>query len=177
MNARRVQDEMGVFMRKRAGAIRYCGRKDDIVHRFRAEEERIRGCARMERSIFGCRCELEHPNRPLLFKSGLGAERAGGAEERSYLLQCQRDGSPISLAQLRINMEMRAADQCPSALGSTAAERHKNSQHQNGNVLHVSNDSRDCLAPNQGSVKVVVGRSVCSACPTPTCKAYDNAAH
>src|SRR5689334_7139757 len=101
MNARRVQDEMGVFMCKRAGAIRYCGRKDYIVRRFRAEKERIRGCARMERSVFGCRGELEHSNRPLVFKSGMAAERAGCAEELSYLLQCQGDGSPISLAQLR----------------------------------------------------------------------------
>ena len=136
MNARQVHDEVGVFMCKRAGAIRYCGRKNDIVGRFRAEEERIRRCARTERSIHRCRGELEHSNRPLVFESGMGAERTGCTEELSYLLQCQGDGSAIVLAELRVNMEMRAADQGPSAIRSAGAERHKNSQHQDGKVLH-----------------------------------------
>ena len=146
MNDRRVQDKMGVFMCKRAGAIRYGGRKDDVVYRFRAEEERIRRCARTERSIRRRRGELEHANQPLIFESGMGAECTGCTEERSYLLQCQGNGSAIVLAQLRVNMEMRAADQGPSALGSAAAERHKNSQRQDGKVLHASNHSRiSCL--------------------------------
>ena len=52
------------------------------------------------------------------------------------LLECQPDRSAILLAELRVNIEMGAADQGPSAIGSAAAGRHKNSQHQDGNVLH-----------------------------------------
>ena len=58
------------------------------------------------------------------------------------------------LAELRVNMEMGAADQGPSALGSAAAERHKSSQHQDGKVLHPQNDSRVAHPENIRAVTV-----------------------
>src|SRR3982751_156216 len=116
MDAGRVQDEVGVFMRKRAGTIRRCGRKDDIVDRLRAQEERIGGCTRAERSIGGRRGELEHSDRAVVFESSMRSERPGCDEERSQLLECQRDQSAIVLAELRVNMKVGAADQGPCTL-------------------------------------------------------------
>src|SRR4051794_28864530 len=136
MNAGRVQNEVGVFMCEGAGAIRSCGRKDDVVDRFRAEEERIGGCARAERSIRRRCCELEHSNRAVVFESRMGSERAGCEEERSQLLESQSDRLAVVLTELGVNMEMGAADQGPSAIGSPAAERRESSQRQDGKVLH-----------------------------------------
>ena len=136
MNARRVQYQVGVFVRKRAGPIRSCWRKDDIVDRFRADEKGIRRCTRAERNILRHGCELERSNGAVVFESGMGSERAGLEKERSQMLERQSDRLAIVLTQLRVNMEMGAADQGPSAIGSPAAEWHKNSQHQDGKVLH-----------------------------------------